>query len=143
MKKIFFLFALLACMSMAVAQRVSAPGGLMSINEEGTCYEVTLSCIDQDKAVDLLVDHCIKARTAAQQIGIYIVDYNPVYYADFADKATYAIFLDERVKNQEGYPMYFTSIAKVREQLKGCIKYDLENDIDHEYTPDVSYLEGH
>lgn len=144
MKKILFIMIILVASLQMTAQRVNAPGGMISINDDGDAYSVYLfdhlykdNCPLQE-AIDLLVDNTIvSCNPRPIQIGIYIVEYNKEY-------DDYTIWLDERCKNQEGYPMNFEYIEEVMDQIRECLDYDLDHDYDHEYGPEnTSYLEGH
>jgi hypothetical protein len=74
-----------------------------------------------DSALTIAVNTIGWNRACPQQVGIYIVDYEADYFGDYP----WSVWLDERERNSEGYPMYFKTLEEVKEHIKLCLEYDL------------------
>jgi len=134
MKKLMFVMIILvaSCMTLTAQNRpetyepepagysinpetdIATDLGVMEKQDNGK-YTVTLQGVSMRKAVDLMVDNCIKAKVDVQTFDLFIITYD-------AKSKVYRI----TDSNDQSF-FESTSVEDIRKELKRVVKLALEN----------------
>jgi hypothetical protein len=88
--------------------------GVMTLQPNGK-YRVTLEGVSMRKAVDLMVDNCIKAKVDVQTFDLFVITYDT--------KSKVYTITDS---NDQSY-FESTSVEDIRKELKRVVKLALDN----------------